>query len=472
MARKIMILIAALFLIIIGILCWQWWSFRSGFLQGRLTDGMVTQRITVENQANGLQISQLFENLTPNDDYQLKAPAIVSKWSCENGKGEPCLSRKQKSDIFQAQGGKLEFHFFIPVDHNKNSFMMNDWLMKLANVNVSATDLEIVGSKNQKGTWVASLPQKVAKQLKYIDFYAFAGKGGNPSLYWQQKPLYRVGTNKYLSYYSENRSEKIAYGLKNSAPFNNTSYLTIIHSNEHSAAASADMLIGAQVPSSQFVQEAWMKDYFVDKFGIDHLEDEWLANVFLSLATHQQADSPKGQFIQKQLNEKLDQTELQTLMEKTFQAQYLNTTELDQLIGNIKDLDTTFFSSNQRFSSKDIALTFFDRRPISVNAKLSEQIHPIKEQSALFFPFIETVKQLGYRVQMKQNQRIFLDKKGNHILFYINENRFIKNGQKYGLLETPFINNGGSLYINESGLQAIFHVSLIKTRKTIFIVDR
>lgn len=471
MAKKTLIVISALFLMISGIIYWQWRAFHSEESVKHNVSHKIRQHVTVETYPDGLQITQIIQNLPGGKEYRLNPPAMVTKWSCVTDEGKPCRSDDQDPATFKPQAGELRVQFYIPFNDRKKSFLLSDWLMKVKNTDIFWIELEIVDSTRKTGTWVASLPFKGNKQLRYINYYFFAGNGKNPALYWQQRRLYRTVKNKYLSYYTENPAEKPACDLKNEGRYPYPVYMAIIHSKEHPAWESLGMHISSQGPTLQTFRDAWLNDYFSSKLVLQSKADAWLVEVFSALAEGKDVASPKGKFIMKQLKEKLNQSERHSLLKNVLKKKQLDVKELDRLLGNLKGLDTRFFSNNRGENQRYIPLAFYDRRPVSVNQKFTAGLHPLTQGDTLFFPFAETVRHLGFHVHVKQGQ-VLLQKKGSQITFYLHENRFNKNGQEYGLLATPFKEYDGKRYINQSGLQAIFNVHLFETKSNIFIIEK
>lgn len=472
MARKILVVIAALIIMISGILLWQWRLYDQKNTTNKSASTKVNQYIIVETQSDSLNITQIFKGLQSKEEYTLVAPAAVSDWYCIGETGGPCPSNDQNPYTFQPEKGELKIRFSIPFQNGSNHLMLTNWLLKIQKAEMESTKVEITDSTLRKGTWVAGIPLKGYQKLVNIDYYLFEGLEDNPTLYWQQTPLYMNETNDFYSYYSENPNENIERVFTDKDLFKGPTYITIIHSNENSIANLPDMVITADDFSAEKIQKAWLFRYFTQKFQIKSTEKQWIVDVFISLYLNQQGETPKGTYMIEQLSAQLDLSERQQLVKQVMQNSKADPIVLDKILGEIKGMRTQFFSRNKELQQENYSLSFYDRRAIKMNGEWVNNYSLLNNNNELFFPFIQTVKLLGFHVEKEQNNdSILLENNKDQYVFNSNGNLFIHNNQKYGLLENPFITHDGVLFINQRGLQTLFHVAILKTEKEIFIKE-
>jgi hypothetical protein len=463
MVRKI--LLAVLFLGFLGILYWQWpiMDSKNGADQGTSTS--VFQEITVKTKLDSLQVTQIFHHLNPNDEYRISVPKTINEWSCVKKNGAPCVQKDSKSKSFQPEStGTLKFQFSIKIPHGISTIHKSNWLMKLENVSVHKTKLEMVDSVLRKGTWVAALALKGFNKQKYIDYYVFEGVGDNPDLYWQDKPLNIISENSQFTIYSENKTKSKLAKLQLPS---NAVYTAFIHSSTYLPESTQNMYITNNPLSVETVRKISLTNYFFQKFQSNR-EDDWLVDVFLSLYLHMPANTAKGKFVIEELNNHLKSSEMQDLVKLVSEQEFVNPNDLDHLFEKISGFNTNFFILND--GQGTYSLVVFDNRKVRVNGKI-KQLQVLHDKDVMLFPLMKTMKSLGYSVSDNHDQSILIKNKQNEFIIYENQSRFLHNGQSFGVLENPFRNKNGMIYINEKGLYTLFKVKVFLMEKEISLSD-
>jgi hypothetical protein len=459
-------LFAALFLGLIGFLYWQWHLYEEKRDLGQVTSNPIIQEMTVKTSAESLHITQVFHRLNPRQDYRIIVPNHVIKWTCIKENGAPCVSKKIKSKTYPAQdSGNLTLQYSIKISPGSPSLLQSNWMMKLQNVKIHETKIELVDSFFRKGTWVAGLPLKGHKKHEFIDYYVFEGNSDQPDLYWQAKPLYIIGQNNSFTVYSEKNELKSFQKLK--LPVRSL-YTSFIHTNEHLPFSSPSIFITHNSLSPQVVHKIWITNYFSQKFQSKQT-DNWLVDVFSSLYLNEPTKTVKGTFIIEQLRAHLNHSKIQKFVEATFQKEFINSNDLDQQLEEITGFETNFFRSNNGRST--FPLVFFETKDIKVHGKNVANLEASITNGTMFFPFIKTMKSLGYSVKVNPDLSIVLKKNRNKFIIFENQSSFLKNGQKFGLLEYPFKNENGMIYINQKGLHTLFNVKIATRNKEIYLMD-
>jgi hypothetical protein len=465
MARNI--LLTALFLGMVGIFYWQWQLIQAGNESSEASSDSVSQQITVNTDISSIKVTQVFQNLKSNHEYKILAPRSISKWECVKMNGKQCASKDTDPKTFRPQSGKLNIQFSIPYTNGSSTLLLTNWIMRLQNVKVQDNKIEVVDSIFRKGTWVASLPLIGSNRHEFIDYYVFEGTGESPSLYWQAKPLNISYKNRYFSVYSQNN--KITNPFSKLKLPNGPVYMVYIHSNQHPHTSIPGMVITNSQLSDEMVQKEWLSNYFIHKFQRNSSND-WLVDVFSSLYLNEPAQTEKGIFIIKQLKSQLKKSDIQKLMKSILQQDIVNINELDQELGELKGLKTYFFGVNNK---QNATLIFFDMRSVRINGDVATNEEGIVVSNELFFPFVKTMKSLGFEAKENHGQdSILLKKNGKQFLFYYNQSSFLYNGQKYGLLENPFRRENGIIYINQRGIQTLFKAEIGESKQEIHIYDK
>jgi hypothetical protein len=459
-------LFASLFLGLIGFLYWQWHLYEEKRDSDQVASNPIIQEITVKTSAESLQITQVFQRLNPKMNYRIIVPDHVLKWTCIKENGDPCVSKEINSKTYPSQAsGSLTLKYSIKITPGSPALLQSNWMMKIQNVKIHETKIELVDSFFRKGTWVAGLPLKGFKKHEFIDYYVFEGNSDQTDLYWQAKPLHIIGQNHSFTVYSEDNEQKSYQKLK--LPVRSL-YTSFIQTNEHLPVSSPSIFITHDSLSPKVVHKIWITNYFSQKFQSRQV-DNWLVDVFSSLYLNEPTKTVKGTFIMEQLKADLDHSKIQRLVEATIKKEIINSNDLDQQLGEIAGFKTNFFKSNNGESS--FPLVFFETKDVLVHGKRIVNLEASIVNGIMFFPFIKTMKSLGYSVKVNPDQSIGLKKNQNVFIIFENQSSFLKNGQKFGLLEYPFKNENGMIYINQKGLHTLFNVKIATRNKEIYLMD-
>ncbi|MDP4085703.1 MAG: stalk domain-containing protein [Bacillota bacterium] len=419
----------------------------------------------IKTEAESLQITQTFENLEPKHRYQIILPPLVSNLSAI-GK-----SVNDQHHFLTTKDGNLKLKYTLKINQNKHSMLLTDWLLKLDAVQIYKTKLEIIDSKSLEGSWAAGLPLKGFKGLQYINYYVFEGMDSRPPLYWQDQPLYLAYSNQYFSAFVQDPNKKTASFNKSFGNLKNLSYVTFIYSDTNSSTMIPGMVITNELLSSPKIYRILVANYFMKKFGIAKVENAWLGDVFTSLYLKETAESIKGKFIVEELKKNLPISELHALVNRTLNKDFLHSQGLDSELGNIKGLKTNFFTANLQ-SPKLSALLFYDIRNVNINGHLAEDLFCLRENNQLFFPLLQTMERFGYSaVEDTTQDAVILKKEKKDFVFFHNQNSFLYNGQKFGLLESPFIKRNDITFINQAGLYTLFKLKISSSNEEINISE-
>ncbi|MGG5253064.1 stalk domain-containing protein [Neobacillus sp. SM06] len=464
--------VSALALIIASVLVWQWYLYAGQKPVAKQAAIESNQEIIVKTEADSLKITQIFRDLPDTSSYKVMVPATIQKWTCVDKQGKPCKSTKADTTSLQPKNGELRIQYVLPHPLNQDNLLLSDWTAALANVSIASTKIEIVDSVYRKGTWVTAFPQIGHKELMYIDYTVFEGEGSATSLYWQKEPLFLVGKDRQLQLFSENRSEKLSSILSKSNVKNDVP-VSIVKTNRAVSQFLDGLVLTDQNLSLEAIRKIALKNELNHRFRQNGQACDWLVDVFLSLQLQEPAETEKGKFILTELKSKLNQEQLNELSAEVSRRSQMSAADLDAILGRQKQMETFFFRSNSKETAILAALIFFDKRTLYVDGKRAKGIHALIIDKELYFPFVKIMELLAFQVQSNPPANtITLKKTGKDYSFYLNENRFQLNGEKYGLLSNPFLVNDGTLYISQAGFQSIFKTAVNKSGKTITITSK
>ena len=162
--------------------------------------------------------------------------------------------------------------------------------------------------------------------------------------------------------------------------------------------------------------------------------------------------------MQQELSSKLTEGERQSWLNKVLLEDKLNFQKLDEALGSVKGLKTTFFTINRNEHDSWKPLYFVDPRDVVINETRNDNVYVIYRGKDILFPLVSTMKELGFLVKSSDGTEIQISKGENHYKFDINEPFFLNNEEKFGLLGQPLVIENEVIYVKHQALQSIFNV--------------
>ncbi|MDP4161556.1 MAG: stalk domain-containing protein [Bacillota bacterium] len=475
MVRNILLLMTILILTLGAILYGQWNNYSKHKIEMKKEIPVKAyEDITIQTVMNGnLKITQTFRSLKKNVEYRINEPRKILNWVCTKKDGKICDSRDKDPHTFLPDKGEIVIDSTLEGKKNHPVFQLSEWRAVLPQIRIARTNLKIVDSVDRGGTWVAGIPLIGYKRMDLIDYYVFEGKKDDFSLYWQKKPLYATRRNSFFTYYSENPSDKWTIPANFSAQLENSPFLAIIHTSKLPSAKLSGLLIENGRISSSEVETALIENNIKQKIEIVQGDNHWLVELLASLYLEKPMHSGKALSVYAELKTKYTDSELKEFVESIIRSNHkMNFVDLDRLLGEMHGLGTHFFSSLQHQPHEQLRLSFFDLRKVLLNGKENSKIEIMVLASEKFFPFLVTMKELGYQVSITSSEKkIVLNKDNNQYEFADGRTIFLKNGQQYGMLKSPFIVKNNVIFISQIGLQSIFNVKIQESEKEIQILN-
>ncbi|WLR53601.1 stalk domain-containing protein [Mesobacillus subterraneus] len=147
---------------------------------------------------------------------------------------------------------------------------------------------------------------------------------------------------------------------------------------------------------------------------------------------------------------------------------HLNGNSLDGYLSSIKGMKSDFFSMNSQNRSGISPLLFKDARSVIVNEDEKEELAAVIKGDQYLFPLVPTMNALGYKTTIgPDSSTLEISSANNTYYFNVKNKTFIHGGQTFGLLESPFQNLNGDLYIEKHWINAIFKVRVSESEESI-----
>lgn len=445
-----------------GMLSLQWKAYSKQGSQLEIKSETVEQELTVQSSEKDLHISQRLVGLTKGKEYKVTIPNELFQWTCIKENGDSCESNDEDPQTFLPDESTIIFQYTLPIQNENTPFFLSEWTTNVLEVVVKKTDIEIIDTFRRQGTWIAGAPLKGLKEMDLIDYYLFSGIGAAPSLYWQPTTLHKIQMNN-ITYYSEQSVEKNRFQFEEIANLKGFPYLSVVLTDQFAQKSGNGLLIASPTIKDGDLKWKLIYDSYESKFKDNSKEDKWLLDVFTSYTANQESGSEKSKTILEELNKMLSDEEMTHLFNRVNnKTSKITTEELDGFIFDLKGRHTRFFTLNSNESAQYIPFYYYDLRRLIINEKeQKDDIEAIYKENKILFPFIETIKGLGFEVTMLPDQEaILVIKDKNRYRFYLNRNIFIYNEEDYGLLENPLTRLNGKYYISNEWLRQLFKVSI------------
>lgn len=446
--------------IISAMLFWQW----NAYSEMNETEGqseLIGQEVTVFSNNQQLKITQVFKGLLAEKEYTISLPDKVENWDCLKEDGSPCDSLDENPSTFIPENNRIKMVYHLSLEGNPSSFLLNEWLGTLANTKIINSRVEVIDSSRRTGTWVVGLPFKGFKELDLIDYYVYEGREAHPSIYYQSSPLTYVKGDDGLEFYHDSAAGYESFSfpkIKELPDYNGTA---IILTDTFSETNGTGLMISEPNISEKLLERRIVNNYFLERARNLPLEERWLLDVLTSLVTGQDSHVDKGKMFIEELERNLREEELEMFLADVKKAEEITPERMDELLGELFGKSTHFFAMNRSEETPLIPLYFYDKRTVYLADAPHEDLEILLVEGEKLFPFVDTMKGLGFDMKVLSDEETILLSKGNNSYrFFQGQNYFIYNEEDYGLLENPLRSFNGMLYIESSWVQSLFKVTI------------
>lgn len=459
--------VLCLFAIIIGCVLFMQWDSFSKLDKSANQGEHASQHISITSEKGNLKVKQTITELTTKQRYKVLIPDQAKDWKCINGYGEACETKWNHPDVVIAEDSKLILQYSIPLPSG-DAFLIDDWVTAFPEVEMTGTEVEIVDSLRRQGMWVTGLPLKGAVEKDLIDFYYFEGQHTSPAIYWQAEPLQK---NSHISgnidLYTKGETEFFQQLSPNIEELKGYPYTSIILTDRIEATSANGLMILSQKTTPDNLLKKTIDRYFSLKFT--ETSQYWLVDFFSALVIGAVPSSGNAQRVHEEFQKKLTDKEMEAFIDAVLEMEGIfSPVNLDKALSNIKREETNFFVKSVE-KQQPIELFFFDERDVLILGNHYEDIKMINQDGKKLFPFKETMEKFGYNVKQISEEEIFLKKDDETYRFYLNELIFIKNDEKYGVLQNPLTVLNNRIFIEKKWLQNIFNLKIEETSSEVFL---
>src|SRR5690606_38537751 len=145
-----------------------------------------------------------------------------------------------KSNLLILEDEKVTFQYDLPVDEKVKSFLLQDYSVKLQDVVIDSTRVQLSDSTWRNGNWVSTSEATSMRKMDLVDYYVMDNKGNEPFLYWQEESLQKMEEDKKLIIYSNTNHQ--LFKNKEQLPVNGKK-IHLVLTNLHKEVEKDNLLI-------------------------------------------------------------------------------------------------------------------------------------------------------------------------------------------------------------------------------------
>ena len=459
-----------LLLVICGTLFFQYQVFSDKLETGE-GDFTYTQEIEITYRSGSLDIRQHFHNLS-NQTIDISWPNLAVSTDCFLESETSCDRLSEDKTKFEAKESRnASLSYIIPLDGGlKSNQLLKDIFVTLKNGQAAYTTVHISTDSEVKGQWITGVPLIGQQSLSLVNYSMFGGTGGISELYWQSGEMSIQKASELLSIYSSKPlSKELSEQLKAIKLLN----------EDHIVIVQAKNLSGGQGKRILFIDELSMKS-LNEKIILSQVKTQydlaespaWVSEVIASFLTDSTIGGKKSNEIVKTLTNKMSDEQKLNWVEKMKEVKgsKISTKQLDELLAGVFGLHTEFFEMNESIEGV-YPFLFNDEREVFVENKPQESVSVIFKDGQVLYSLDSILKGLGYQTSKGENG-YYIQNDTQKFRFPQGYGFYVYNDQRYNTISEPLTVIAGSFYMEESWLQRLFNVEIVKSESSISIAKQ
>lgn len=463
--RSLFIIILSLIIIILT--AFQWTKLKEGTIQDDHLS--VEQQIEIVHDSGKLKIKQTLKNLK-NHTYLLKLPEAGVNFTFPHME---FWDETNKS--IAVRDNTLTVEYEINTNPDNQAFLLENWMVQISGIEKVNTIVKISELTNMAGSWAAGAPMTYHEVLDQLQYYVFERKGVDIPLYWQKAPLFYTYIGEKIPLYTDRKNDQnlltstIDLGLKHDKEFP-----AVILTEQINPLQSVSLIIENPEIDQNVLSSIWVEQFLLSNSWAGKDEEKWVMNILAGIITEQPPiDEVKAQ-IYAELKNKLSNNEISIFISSILQTdqKFTSLAEIDQLLGRLKGLKTSFF--------QDIAieqtvspLYFFTDEPIYVRNHKLENYRVYWMDDVYYFPIRPIIENLNYQFEQISEDEIFITNGKTTVRFYDNKDFFLINEEQYGLLtmreKLPYLKINNEFYIQKEFFRKVFRIEINHQNNQFFI---
>ncbi|GKV55699.1 hypothetical protein NCCP2222_16460 [Sporosarcina sp. NCCP-2222] len=419
------------------------------------------QEIEVTQRNDGLYIRQHFKGLE-NGRYEIVWPELSENEACYIKDKSSCTRMNDSvTAILEGDAAEQSISYQIPIKSSDSTILYENIFAKLRNGTVGTTMLHVTDETNSGGVWISELDRIGTKKLNRIEYTMFYGMGKTDLLYWQNKELPEAYRSEQISIFGKGIHKEQAARLEGLLKKVDAPHMTVVVGTNQKPFMKGRLVLTDQV-DTELLETRLIQYGVMARYGIASSE-RMTANIAASLLIGEPFGNGTAKKAYEKITEKLSSTQLEQLNKKLGSTSKLDPQTLDQLIGEVSGLKTTFL---EHAADEQYGFYFEDPRELKVKGEKAEGVSVLLEDGQVFYSGKELFRQLGYTLESNQ-QSIYITNETDKFRFSLRDPFYVFNERKYSLRTKPYKKMNGAYYFEEDAIKRIFSLKIQKTDEAI-----
>ncbi|WP_071459334.1 stalk domain-containing protein [Bacillus massilinigeriensis] len=449
-----------LFCLIVGviavIIAVQWTTFndqRKSDTTMKIHHAVIT--VSVETSSNELDITEEITGLNTDSIYQFQFPTNVSGFTCSNLDGKPCRKTDEQGASYSTKDKGFVLRYHVPINGDSRAFLLEDWIVKVGGVEKWRISINITDTNKQKGSWAAGIPFHGSESKDLIQYTVFKGKNTYPAIYWQREKLENVRITNGIDIYRKSQSSMGTPEFSDFAALAKKGHVSMVLTDSGIDASSSGLIVSREDKGLRY---QLARELVSRRFAQLRSEEAWIIEAITSLFANDIATTGRAEKAITELKRNLSSEELYAFKELIAKEKnLLSFRRLDKLLGIAAGLETNYFSMNKDIRSPYTELAFHGKRSLFVNGRSKGYLTVMDLGESILLPARETIEALGYTYKVNKGF-VYMEKGKESYRFQKDSALFEHNGEKFGLVERPFVEKEGVLFVKSETIQTLFNV--------------
>ncbi len=425
-----------------------------------------SQEIEITYRGGKLDIRHHFKNL-PDDQVEIIWPATAIDRQCFLESETSCSRLSEDKKVFKAGEKQAQsISYVIPVEGGLTSpKLLKNIFTLLQNGAVGFSTVHISTDSATKGQWVTAVPMIGQQSLSLVNYTMFSGKGVVKDLFWQTGGVVLQKKTDGVSVYTrKGLSAEVSAAIDDVARISDE-HIAII---EGTSTLEGHRMLFLPTLTVETVQKqvimAQMEQQY--DFGNSPL---WIKHIVAMTISGETYGTPRALQVAETLNQLLDEEMKTDWKERIAQlkGQEISAQVLDEQLTEVLGTYTEYFSMNVD-TEETYPFVVNDHRSVYVNGQLADNIDVLLHEGKILYTADTLLQRLGYTTSIGENgyyvnspTRVFRFPDNKHGFYVFNQRR-------YNIATSfPLHIVGGDYYIEETWMQRLFLIELLKDDETI-----
>ncbi|QST01473.1 hypothetical protein IMZ31_07935 [Pontibacillus sp. ALD_SL1] len=471
MIRKSLLYIIPLIFLLTLLTLYQWSMYTYGDQEADASASSPNANIRVTHEGASAYVEQSFTDVREGT-YSLRIPEGIKNVDCVYEEGKPCLLEKSSTIVTVSANKELHFTYELPFEDE--GWVSGVWFIGLERSDsLVPMDMEVSVTEKQpsKWLWLSSYLEVAQIKKDHIDFYQW--EEGKVAYF----PLYPIAAEGYteqekglITYYSKNRlPEKTLEQIQNM--YEQVSDEPLIVMVGSKSKPSRKGFIHVSSLNLHTFKESWYYSLLTAGSSVPE-EMNWLIDSVVAYAANTSPNTEKGKKIKTALTEQLTEKESEKFLTSLSKEEETSIpTYLDNMLGKVKGLETSFFRENMSLETPYIPLYFYETKEIVVNSNpVKVSWRPIKINGERFYPLGGLATLIDMDVTGIPSENVYIVKKADDTWrFSLNKQTFIENEESFGIASEVLIQVNKDVYIQERYMKDLLRLDVQEGNQALYI---